>query len=81
MVEVMKIMVTSFKRSDALTSTLSAPNPAAGHQLSKPLPETPGPVSCGITVPFSWVLGQGSDTTQGSLCALKKSVSLVLCKK
>ena len=31
MVEVMKIMVTSFKRSDVHTATLSAPNPAAGH--------------------------------------------------
>ena len=31
MVEVMKIMATSFKRSHAHTVTLSAPNPAAGH--------------------------------------------------
>ena len=31
MVEVTKIMVTSFKRSHAGTATLSAPNPAAGH--------------------------------------------------
>ena len=31
MVEVMKIMVTSFKRSHVGTATLSAPNPAAGH--------------------------------------------------
>ena len=31
MVEVMKIMVTSFKRSHECTATLSAPNPAAGH--------------------------------------------------
>ena len=31
MVEVMKIMATSFKRSHAGTATLSAPNPAAGH--------------------------------------------------
>ena len=30
MVEVMKIMVTSFRRSHAHTATLSAPNPAAG---------------------------------------------------
>ena len=30
-VEVMKIMATSFKRSHAGTTTLSAPNPAAGH--------------------------------------------------
>ena len=32
MVEVMKIMVTSLKRSHACTATLSAPNPASGHQ-------------------------------------------------
>ena len=42
MVEVMKIMVTSLKRSHACTATLSAPNPAAGHHQSTPPPETPG---------------------------------------
>ena len=42
MVEVMKIMATSFKRSDAGTATLSAPNPAAGHCQPTPPPETPG---------------------------------------
>ena len=31
LVEVMKIMVTSFKRSHACTATFGAPNPAAGH--------------------------------------------------
>ena len=31
MVEIMQIMVTSFKRSHACTAALSAPNPAAGH--------------------------------------------------
>ena len=40
MVEVMKIMVTSFKISCACTAALSAPNPAAG--WSMPPPETPG---------------------------------------
>jgi len=29
--EVMKLMVTSLKRSHACTATLSDPNPAAGH--------------------------------------------------
>ena len=39
MLEVMKTMVTSFKRSHA---TLSTPNPAAGHhEPTSPL-ETPG---------------------------------------
>ena len=42
MVEVMKIMVTSFKRSHAHIAALSAPNPAAGHRKPTPLPETPG---------------------------------------
>ena len=42
MVEVMKIMATSFKRSHASTATLSVPNPAAGHRQPMPLPETPG---------------------------------------
>ena len=41
MVEVIKITVTSFKRSHACT-TLSAPNPAAGHHQPTPPPETPG---------------------------------------
>ena len=40
--EVMKIMVTSFKRSHARTATLSAPNPATGHHQPMPLMETPG---------------------------------------
>ena len=31
MVEVMKVMATSFKRTHVCTATLSAPNPATGH--------------------------------------------------
>ena len=42
MVEVMQIMVTSFKRPHTGTATFSAPNPEAGHHLSRPLLETPG---------------------------------------
>ena len=41
MVEVMKIMETSFKRSHARTAALSAPDPAAGHRGPTPLLETP----------------------------------------
>ena len=41
MMEVMKIMGTSFKRSHACTATLSAPSPAAGHCRPVPPPETP----------------------------------------
>ena len=42
MVEVMKIMVTSFKRFHAHTAALSASDPAADHRQPSPLPETPG---------------------------------------
>ena len=82
MVEVMKIMATSFKRSHAGTATLSAPNPAAGHCQPRPPPATPGhsraslgQVFCGVTAPFSWVL-----VHTGSVCALQESISPVLCK-
>ena len=40
-VEVVKIMGTSFRRSHALDAALSAPDPAAGRR-PMPLPETPG---------------------------------------
>ena len=40
MVEVMKLMVSSFKRSHTCTATLSAPNPAAGHRQPTPPLET-----------------------------------------
>ena len=39
MVEVMKIMMTSFKSFHAGTAVLSAPNPAAGHCQLIPLME------------------------------------------
>ena len=42
MVEEMKIMVTSFKRSHADSATLSAPDPAAGHCQPTHLLVTPG---------------------------------------
>ena len=41
-VEVMKIMMTSFKRSHTYTATLSAPDPVAGHRWPMPSLETPG---------------------------------------
>ena len=34
--------VTSFKRSQVHTATLSAPNPVSGHRWPTPPPETPG---------------------------------------
>ena len=41
MVEVIKIMATSFKSSHACTAALRARDPAAGHCQCMPLPETP----------------------------------------
>ena len=80
--EVMKIMVASFKRSHACTAALSAPNPAAGHHQPTPLPETPGHSQAGLgqSLVGSLLLSPGSWRAQGSVCALKKSVSPVLCK-
>ena len=42
MVEVMKIMATSFKRSHACSAALSASDPEAGHHQPTPPLETPG---------------------------------------
>ena len=42
MVEIMKIMATSFKRSHVGTAAVSASDPEAGHCRPTPLPETPG---------------------------------------
>ena len=82
MVEVMKIMATSFKGSHACTATLSAPNPAAGHCQPMPPLETPGHswASLGQSLVGSLLLSPGSWCTQGSVCALQESVSPVLCK-
>ena len=82
MVEVMKIMVTSFKRSHACTAALSASNPAAGHHQPTPLLETPGHswASLGQSLVGSLLLSPGSWCTQGFVCALQESVSPVLCK-
>ena len=67
MVEVMKIMVTSFKRSHAGTATLSAPNPgpAGHHRLTLPS-ETPGHswASLGQSLVVSLLLSSGSWYTQ-----------------
>ena len=81
MVEVMKIMLTSFKRSNASTATLSAPNPAAGHHQPMPLLETPGHswASLGQSVLGSLLLSPGSWCAQGFVCALQESDSPDLC--
>ena len=42
MLEVVKMIATSFKRPHARTAALSAPNPAAGHHQPTPSLATPG---------------------------------------
>ena len=81
-VEVVKIVATSFKRSHAHTATLSVPNPAAGHCRPTPPPETPGhsQASLGQSLVGSLLLSPGSWCAQGFVCALQESVSPVLCK-
>ena len=61
MVEVMKIMPSSFKRSHACTAARSAPNALAGHYRLTPLPETPGhsQASLGQSLVGSLLLGPG----------------------
>ena len=75
MVEVTKIMATSFKRSPTHTAACRAPNPAAGHRQPTPLPETPGhsQASLGQSLTGSLLLFPGSWYSQ-------ESVSPVLCK-
>ena len=81
MVEVMKIIATSFKRSHASPAGLSAPNPAACHHRPTSPPETPGHswASLGQSLVGSLLLFPGSWCTQGSVGALPESVSSVLC--
>ena len=73
--QVMKITVTSFKRS-------CAPNPAADHHRPRPLPETPGhsQASLGQPLVVSLLLSPGSWYPQGFVYALQASVFSVLCK-
>ena len=82
MVEVMKIMATSFKSSHTCIATLSAPNPTAGHHRPRSLLETPGHsrANLGQSHVGSLLLSPGSWCTQGSVCALQEFVSPVLCK-
>ena len=82
MVEVMKIMATSFKRSHARTATLSAPYPAAGYYQPTPALETPGHswACLGQFLVGSLLLSPGSWYAQGFVCAIQESVSSVLCK-
>ena len=72
MVEVMKTMVTSFKRSHACTAALSAPDPSAEHFRPLPLPETLGHSweSLGQSLVGSLLLSPESWCAQGFVCAL-----------
>ena len=67
MVETIKIMAVSLKRSHAHTATLSAPSPAAGHCWPTPPPETPGHsrASLGQSLVRSLLLSPGSWCAQG----------------
>ena len=82
MVELRKMMATSFKRPQARTAALSAPEAAAGHFRPAPLQETPGHFrAClGQSLVGSLLLSPGSWCTQVFVCALQESVSPVLCK-
>ena len=82
MVEVMKIMATSFKRSSAQIAALSSPDPVAGHHQPTPLLETPGPswASMGQSLVGSLLLFPGSWCAQVFVCALQESVSPLVCK-
>ena len=82
MVEVMRIMVTSFKTSHARTAAISAPDAGAGHHWPMPLPETLGYswARLGQSLVGSLFLSPGYWCTQGFVCVLQESVSPVLCK-
>ena len=70
MVEVMKIMVTSFIRRSACTADLSAPNP---HLLGRLLD-----IHGQVWISLLWrslLLSSGSWWAQGFVCALQESVS------
>ena len=77
MVEILKIMATSFKRSHACTAAHSAPNLAAGHHPPTPLLETPGHSRASLcqSLVGSLLLSPGSWCAQGFVCALQESVS------
>ena len=75
MVEVMKIMVTSFKRAHACTATLSAPNSTAGPCLHWRLLDTPRQGWVNLLWSQSVLLSPGSWCVQGSVCALQESIS------
>ena len=78
MVEVMKIMWTSFKRSHSCGATLSVPQPQS---RPMPPPETPGysQASLGQSLVGSLLLSRALVHTRFCLCP-QESISPVLCK-
>ena len=79
--EVMKIIVTPFKRSCAGAATFSAPDPVAGHCQPTPLLEAPRHSLASLVQSLvgSLLLSPGSWCIQGFVCALQESVSPVFC--
>ena len=77
MMQLMKIMATSFKRSCAYTASLRAPNPAAGHHQPMPPPETPGHSGASLSQSLvgSLLFSPESWCTQGFVHAFQESVS------
>ena len=68
-VEVMKIIVTSLKRSQACTATVHAPKPVAGRHRPTPSPESFGhPQESPLWGHYSFLLGPGA---QGSVVPSK----------
>ena len=82
MVEVMKIMGISFKKTHECIATLSASKPSTCHCPPMPLLETPGPSqeSLGQSLVGSTIRSLGSWCAQGFVCALQGYVSPVLWK-
>ena len=80
MVEVMQIMVTSFKRPHTGTATFGAPNPATGHHRPTPPLETPRHLraSLGQSLVESLLLSPGAWCTQGSVCTLQESIKAMV---
>ena len=83
MVEVMKIMATSFKRSHAGTAAFSASDLIAGHHQPMPLLETPGHSRANLGQPLagSLLLSPEFWSTQGSVCALPRVLFPQSCLK
>jgi len=74
MVEVTKIMATSFRRSHACTAALNAPDPAAGHHWRTLLPKTPehSQESLGQSLVGSLLPSPGSWCTQAFCLCLPR---------